>query len=267
MILDDIVKAKKQQVEKAKLSLPQDELMKMLEFREVGREPTLEMHRDFKAAINKPGKVSLIAEIKKASPSKGLICKDFDPIRIARIYQQEGADALSILTEENFFQGQPFYIKEVKQAVSLAVLRKDFLLDEYQLYESALLGADAVLLIASLLSEGLLSKFLTLAGQLEIDAMVEVHSEDDLEKALKIDAQIIGINNRDLRSFRVDLDTTARLTKSIPKDKITVSESGIKSREDVKFLKSLGIKAVLIGEAFMAAPDIGAKVREVMGVN
>lgn len=265
MILDDIVKAKKQQIEKAKLTLPQDGLMRVLESRKVRTGPTLEAHLDFKAAINKPGKVSLIAEIKKASPSEGLICKDFDPIRIARIYQEEGADALSVLTEEDFFQGQLSYISEVREAVSLAVLRKDFLIDGYQLYESALLGADAVLLIASILSEGLLSKFLTLAAQLKMDTMVEVHSDGDLEKALKTGAQIIGINNRDLRSFRVDLDTTARLMKSMPKDKIAVSESGIKSHEDVKFLKNLGIKAVLIGEAFLSAPDIGAKVREVMG--
>jgi len=256
MILSRIIEEKKRVVEESKRMKSQAELVEEMR--------TVSVRSSFKKGISRPHHVNLIAEIKKASPSKGIIRGDFNPARIAMTYQANGASAISVLTDERFFEGKLEHIKIVKEHVSLPVLRKDFIIDEYQIYESAAAGADAILLIAELLSAGELAGFYGLAASLGLDVLIEVHNEEDIEKALKSNAEIIGINNRDLHTFKVDLGVTQKLLRMIPAVKVRVSESGIKTYEDVMFLKSLGINAVLIGEAFMEAGDIAAKMREIM---
>ncbi|MCM8760885.1 MAG: indole-3-glycerol phosphate synthase TrpC [Candidatus Omnitrophica bacterium] len=256
MILSRIIEEKRRVVEAAKLAKPQAELVKETK--------NLYVSSSFKKNIARPHNVNLIAEIKKASPSKGILRGDFNPVKIAMTYQAHGASAISILTDERFFEGKLEYIKLVKDSVSLPVLRKDFIIDEYQIYESALAGADAILLIADILSTNEMRGFAEIASSLGLDVMLEVHNEEDVEKALAVDSPIIGINNRDLHTFKVDLGVTAKLIRLLPQSKIKVSESGIKSYEDVMFLKSLGVNAVLIGEAFMESTDIAAKMHDIM---
>ena len=258
MILSRIIEEKKKAIEQAKSTLSLDEIAKKLE-------GSAQRHRRFTKEISKEHHINLIAEVKKASPSRGVLRKDFDPVKIACAYQRSGASALSILTEEKFFLGKLEHIKKVKEVSDLPILRKDFIIDPYQIYESAFYGAEAILLIADILSEEELEALYSLSRKVGLDAVVEIHNEEDLKKALLVDAKVIGINNRDLHSFNVDLGLTTRLIKAIPEGKIIISESGIKSHEDVMFLKSIGVAAVLIGEAFMTAPDIGTKVRELMG--
>jgi len=221
--------------------------------------------RPFKEAISKPRQISLIAEIKQASPSKGVIRQDFNLTEIARAYQEAGAQALSVLTEEDYFHGNPAYLNEVKAIFSGPVLRKDFILESYQVYESRYLGADAILLIADLLTKDKLVEFMRIADALGLDYLVEVHDEKELKKVLNLKVPIIGINNRNLRTLEVDFKTTEKLFTLIPKDKTVVVESGIKNSQDVLFLKILGASAVLIGIAFMESADIKSKVDEVMG--
>ncbi|MDD5465696.1 MAG: indole-3-glycerol phosphate synthase TrpC [Candidatus Omnitrophica bacterium] len=221
--------------------------------------------RPFKEAISKPRQISLIAEIKQASPSKGVIRQDFNLADIARAYQEAGAQALSVLTEEDFFNGSPAYINEVKTIFNGPVLRKDFILENYQVYESRYLGADAILLIADLLTKDKLVEFMRIADELGLDYLVEVHDEKELKKVLNLKVPIIGINNRNLHTLEVDFKTTEKLFTLVPKDKIVVVESGIKNYQDVLFLKILGASAVLIGTAFMESADIKSKVDEVMG--
>lgn len=256
MILSRIIEEKRRAVEEAKRAKPQNELVKEIK--------NISVKSSFKKSISRPHHVNLIAEIKKASPSKGILRGDFNPARIAMTYQSNGASAISVLTDERFFEGKLEYIKVVKEHVSLPVLRKDFIIDEYQIYESVWAGADAILLIAELLSTNEMALFYNLAVSLGLDVLTEVHNEEDVEKALTTGANIIGINNRDLHTFKVDLGATQKLARIIPQNKVRVSESGIKSYEDIMFLKSLGINAVLIGEAFMEAADIAAKMREIM---
>lgn len=255
--LKDIVAKKKEKIILAKQSLSEEELKLRIQ--------SLAPARPFIESINKPRVISLIAEIKKASPSKGVIRQDLNVSSIASIYQDAGAQAISVLTEEDYFLGSSGFINEVKNAVTLPVLRKDFILEPYQIYESRAFGADAVLLIAELLAKDKLSELMKLASDLGLDCLVEAHSEKELKKVLSLKAPLIGINNRDLRSFEVDLKTTEKLFTLIPKDKVIVVESGIKTRQDMLFLKVLGVNAVLVGEAFMSAEDIGKKVEEVMG--
>jgi len=257
MIISQIIEEKKKSIEASKAKRPQALLMKELE--------GFSGHHRFSKEISKEHHINLIAEVKHASPSRGILRKEFDPAKIASSYKMNGASAISVLTEEKFFLGNLEHIKKVKSSSNLPVLRKDFIVDDYQIYESALSGADAVLLIADILSKEELKSFYSISKKLGLDALVEVHNEEDLKKALDIGSRIIGINNRDLHTFNVDIAVTTRLIKAIPEGKIIVSESGIKSHEDVMFLKSLGVNAVLIGEAFMKASDIGAKVRELMG--
>ncbi len=216
--------------------------------------------RDFKGAIkrNSAG-IRFIGEIKAASPSKGIIRKDIDLLKIVSIYEQK-VDAISVITEEDFFLGSLSYLEEVKKVVTRPVLRKDFIIDEYQIYESSLSGADAILLIASILEGDQPERFLTLAKELGMSVLFEIHDERELEKALKINAGIIGINNRDLKTMNIDLHTTLRLKPLIPSDKIVVSESGIKSREHVRMLEEAGIDAILVGTVLMEAEDLGAKI-------
>jgi indole-3-glycerol phosphate synthase len=256
MILSRIIEEKRRVVDEARRAKSLEELK--AEVRNICVRST------FKKNISRPHHINLIAEIKRASPSKGILRGDFNPVKIAITYQANGASAISVLTDERFFEGRIEYVSRVKENVSLPVLRKDFFIDEYQIYESVAAGADAILLIAEILSVGEMTRFYGIASSLGLDTMVEIHNEEDLEKALSTGASIIGINNRDLHSFRVDLATTQKLTRLIPQNKVIVSESGIKNYEDVMFLKSLGVNAVLIGEAFMEADDIGAKMREIM---
>lgn len=222
--------------------------------------------RDFKSAIKKgAGPVRLIAEIKKASPSQGIIRKDFDLLEIARIYRAKAVDAVSVLTEEDFFCGDLNYITSVRQILAVPILRKDFIFDEYQIYESRANCADAILLIAALLDSMQIRDYIHLSRALGLAVLLEVHNARELERALSADADIIGINNRDLKTMAIDLNTTFQLRKEIPSDKIVVSESGIKTNSDVRKLDEADIDAMLIGTSLMASQDIGKKLDEIRG--
>lgn len=257
-ILKEIILKKKERILLAKQQISEEELKT-----KVG---TLLPPRPFIEAISKPRQISLIAEIKKASPSRGVIRQDFNPQEIAKIYQDVGAQAISVLTEEDYFGGNISYLNEIRNTVNPPILRKDFILEPYQVYESCYFGADAILLIADLLSKEKLSELISIASNLDLDCLVEVHTEKELKKVLPIKgASLIGINNRDLHTLEVDFKTTEKLFPLIPKDKVVIVESGIKSYQDVLFLKILGVSAVLVGEAFMEAEDIKKKVEEVMG--
>lgn len=256
-ILKQIVAKKKERILLAKQQLAQEDLVARLG----GLPPT----RPFKEAISKPRQISLIAEIKQASPSAGVIRQNFNLEEIARQYQEAGVQAVSVLTEEDFFNGNLEYLNRVKALVEAPVLRKDFILEAYQIYESRYFGADAVLLIADLLTKDKLIELMQIADTLGLDYLVEVHDEKELKKVLGLKVPLIGINNRCLRTLEVDFKTTERLFTLIPKGKTVVVESGIKNSQDVLFLKILGASAVLIGTAFMQAPDIKVKVEEVMG--
>ena len=194
---------------------------------------------------------AIIAEIKKASPSAGIIKEDFDPIKIAMEYESFGASALSILTEEDFFMGSIEYLKDVKKITSLPILRKDFMIDEYQIYESKLIGADCILLIASILTDQQIEDFITIAKKLELDYLIEVHDENELKRVDRFEDALIGVNNRNLETFEVDLNNSARLRSSFRQNNIFIAESGIKSREDMNYLKMNNIKVFLIGESLM----------------
>ncbi|MDD4953625.1 MAG: indole-3-glycerol phosphate synthase TrpC [Candidatus Omnitrophica bacterium] len=255
--LAQIVQKKRERILLVKQALPEEELKA-----KVG---ALTPAKPFIGVINKPRQISLIAEIKKASPSAGLIRQDFDPKQIAQAYKEAGAQAISVLTEEDYFQGQISYINEVKDVVDLPVLRKDFILEPYQVYESRFYGADAILLIADLLTREELSAMMQLAKELGMDYLVEVHNEKELKKVLNLKVPNIGINNRNLRTLEVDFKTTEKLYPMIPKEKTVVVESGIKSHQDVLFLKILGVNAILVGQAFMEAADIKKRVEELMG--
>ncbi|OGO45390.1 MAG: indole-3-glycerol phosphate synthase, partial [Chloroflexi bacterium RBG_16_60_22] len=218
---------------------------------------------DFAAAL-RGDKVRLIAEVKKASPTRGLLCPDFDPVALAKTYARHGAAAVSVLTEVNYFQGSLEHLAAVKEAVDIPVLRKDFIFDEYQVYESAAYGADALLLIAAVLDPPETARLLALSRSLGLRCLVEVHNEDELMMALLAGAGIIGINNRNLRTFRVDTNTTRRLRLLVPRENIVVSESGIRNAADMKKMKECKVNAVLVGEALVTAPDIPAKIKELM---
>lgn len=213
--------------------------------------------RDFRGAVCRPDRIGIIAEIKRASPSAGVIRGNADPARIAASYERAGAAAVSVVTEREFFKGDPETLSIVRTAVSIPVLRKDFILEESQIYESRMLGADAVLLIAGILSKRRLSQFLELCDRLGMAALTEVHSEADMEKAMECGAGIVGINNRDLDSFEVSLETTRTLAPLAPPGCCLVSESGIRTPEDLDFLQPCGIKAALVGTALMSAEDPG----------
>jgi indole-3-glycerol phosphate synthase len=222
-----------------------------------------EKPRDFRSAIEKgSGHIRFIAEIKKASPSAGIIRKDFDLSDIARIYEEKAVDAVSVITEEDFFFGELNYIPSVKKIVSRPLLRKDFIIDDYQIYEARAYGADAVLLIAALLEGTQGEEYLHLCRELGLSVLFEIHAHEELGKALRAGADIIGINNRDLKTLSVDLKTTFLLKREIPAGTITVSESGIKTRDDALRLEEAGIDAMLIGTSLMQSDDIGKKIDE-----
>ena len=224
--------------------------------------------RGFEAAILNScnsGWTPIIAEVKKGSPSKGVIRADFDPLEIATIYQANGASCLSVLTDEHFFLGHLSYLALIREQVSLPLLRKDFIFDPYQIYQARGAGADAVLLIAAMLELSQLREFTAIARELSLDVLLEVHDESELETALDTDCRMIGINNRDLRSFVVDISTSERLAAMIPEGRIIVAESGITRREEIVRLTEKGVHAFLIGESLMREDDIGAKLQELLG--
>jgi indole-3-glycerol phosphate synthase len=256
MILDRIVSYNSEELEHKKRELPLAELQRMAS----QQSPALNM-----ASVLRGDGIRLIAEVKKASPSRGLIRSDFNPVEIAEIYAGNGAAAISILTETRHFQGSLDHLKNIRKVLpDKPLLRKDFIVDPYQVYESRAYGADSLLLIVALLSLATLKELLCLSHELNMTCLVEVHSEAEVEIALKSEAEIIGINNRDLNTFDVDIATTERLIPLIPKERIVVSESGIKSRDDIEKLRRSGIDAVLIGEYLMSAPDVGARIRELL---
>ena len=257
MILDQIVANKKQELEVSQRNLPLADLRRMA----LAQPPPV----DFASAL-RGGAIKLIAEVKKASPSRGVIRAGFDPVEIAQIYADNGASAISVLTESRYFEGSLNHLKNIKTALgkTLPLLRKDFIFDPYQVYESRACGADSLLLIVAILSPQPLAELIGLTRQLGMECLVEVHNEAELEIALKSPARIIGVNNRDLSTFAVDINTTRRLRPLIPADRIVVSESGIKDRADMARLRQWGVDAVLIGEALMSAPDIAAKMKELL---
>jgi indole-3-glycerol phosphate synthase len=265
-ILDKIVEQKKREVAKlpSRLIAAGDLRDALLERDE---------RRDFLGALRNPTRntqhatrVGLIAEVKKASPSAGVICKDFDPVRIAKEYEAAGASCLSVLTDEQFFQGSLDYLRQIRAAVKLPLLRKDFIIDERQILEAIEWGADAILLIVRILTAAQLEKFHSLAIEAGLAALVEVHNEAELERAVSIGAQLVGVNNRDLDTFKVDLATTERLAaKMVNTPSLLVAESGIHTRGDVERLAKCGAKAVLVGESLMRGEDIGSKVQELIG--
>ena len=257
-ILDEIVAAKTTELALQKTKVGQREL----ETRISTQSPPLNL-----SGALMSGGVRLIAEIKKASPSRGLLCPDFDPVQLAQTYADNGAAAISVLTDPRF-QGEPEHIAQIKSSGAsqrAPVLRKDFIFDPYQVYEARAVGADAILLIVAILEPGQLKELLALSISLWMQCLVEVHDQGELETALTAGAEIIGINNRDLRTFKTDLAVTERIAPLVPRGKIIVSESGINSKEDLARLGALGVNAVLVGEALVTAPDVAEKVRELTG--
>ncbi len=257
MILDEILANRRVQVaeQKRRVSLAQMRAHAL----------AAQAPRDFARALTRQN-LAVIAEIKRASPSRGVLSTNADPPLLACIYAANGAAAISVLTEDKFFNGNLQDLEKVREVVDVPVLRKDFVLDEYQVYESRVSGADAILLIVRVLTDAQLQDYLALGRSLGMHALVEVHDEVDLERALSAGASIIGINNRNLADFTVDLATTERLAPRIPKESIVVAESGILSRTDVDRVAGAGARAVLVGEALMRAGDVGAKVRELASV-
>jgi indole-3-glycerol phosphate synthase len=262
-ILDRIVADKRDELAAARSAVSLAEMM--------ARSADGPIARDFLAALKRPGPssrlrtgVGIIAEVKKASPSRGLLRADFDPVWLARQYSAGGAAAISVLTDQKHFQGALQHLRAIREALPEGppLLRKDFLFDEYQLYEARAHGADAVLLIVAVLEQPLLQALLSLAKELGMAALVEVHDEGEMERAVVARAKLIGINNRDLRTFEMDLATTERLAPLAAADATLVAESGIFTREDMRRLGACGVSAVLIGEAFVTAADPAAKVRE-----
>lgn len=213
-----------------------------------------------------PEGLALIAEVKKASPSAGVIAADFDPVRIARAYESAGAHAVSVLTDEQFFQGHLTYLTKVREAISLPCLRKDFIIHEVQIHEAAVAGADAVLLIVAALDDAQLRHLYEVATLCQLDVLVEVHDLPELDRALELDAKVIGVNNRNLTTFEVDLETTVRLSEQVPDDIILVAESGLKTRLDTQRVFDAGCNAILVGESLMRTGDIAAQAAELLGV-
>jgi indole-3-glycerol phosphate synthase len=261
MILDDILTHKRKDLEELKARYP---LTRLREAVKRGRRTS---HRSFRKAVLQPHRLSLICELKKASPSEGILRADFQPLRLANLFEYAGAAAISVLTEPHYFKGRASYLRTVREVTTIPLLRKDFIIDPYQLYESALLEADAFLLIASLLTENELQNFLKIGNELEMEALVEVHNEEDLKKALKAGAQIIGINNRNLRTLEVDPHLAKALLGHIPKNIPTVVESGLCRHEELMEYKSLGADAFLIGTYLMKSRDVVASIENLLGEN
>ncbi len=254
-ILDRILVSKKREVARQKQAVNISCLLECIARRKAPL--------GFAAALKGDG-IRLIAEVKKASPSKGVLRPYFDPMALAKTYAENGAAAISVLTDADYFQGSPEHLAAIRQAVGLPLLRKDFIYDEYQVYESAAYGADALLLITAILEPKQLENLLAVSRRLGMGCLVEVHDEEELKKALDAGAEVIGINNRNLNTFEVDLTTTQRILPFVPEDKTVVSESGISRREDVKRLEGWGVDAVLIGEALVTARNVPERIKELM---
>ncbi|WJH34194.1 indole-3-glycerol phosphate synthase TrpC [Paenibacillus sp. CC-CFT747] len=259
MFLDRIVDTKRREVEELKNSFSLTQAEKNI--------AELPPTRGFARALTegRRRRMGLIAEVKKASPSKGLIREDFEPTAIAKAYEEAGTDCISVLTDTDYFQGSNAYLSAVRQAVKVPLLRKDFTIDYRQIYEARVIGADAVLLIAAILTTGQMKEFLQLSRDLGLDALVEVHDQEELDRVLTLDAELIGINNRNLKTFVTDLKTTEELAKTIPAGKTIVSESGISKPEEIDYLYSTGARALLIGEHFMRQPSVSRAVEDLLG--
>ena len=258
MILDEICAHKRGEVDAAKASKPVRQLREEIE--------SAAAPRPFRDALRQEG-ISLIAEIKRASPTKGVILEDIDPANLAALYEQSHARAISILTDKKYFNGTLEDFVKVQKAVHLPCLRKEFIIDEYQIYEARAAGADAVLLITRILDDTQLEEYLGLVERLGMSALVETDSEAEIDRALTVGAHIVGINNRDLTTFEVDINKTLELRKRVPGGNVLVSESGIRTREDVRRLEDGGIDAVLIGEALVTSSNIQAKILELLGID
>jgi indole-3-glycerol phosphate synthase len=255
-ILERILAAKQAEVSSLKRQRPLSEWRSMT--------AGLPLPRNFRAAMDGRD-CRIIAEVKRRSPSKGMLISDFDPLQVASVYEENGAAAISVLTDQEFFAGEKGYLQDIREKVSLPLLRKDFIIDPCQIYETRLIGADAILLIAGILRQEQLAEYLQLAKDLGLSALVEVHDREDLGKALAAGAGIIGINNRNLQTFVTDLQTSRDLICHIPEDRIVVSESGIRTRSDIETLMAAGIHAFLIGETLVKASDRGKQLRELLG--
>ena len=255
-ILKRIVASKREELAEAKQQVTAAELRAQT----ADGAPT----RDFVGALRSDGEVRLIAEVKKASPSAGLIRADFHPVRIAETYREAGASCISVLTDAQWFCGSPQFLRDIRVAVDLPLLRKDFVVDPYQLYEARAWGADAALLIVAILSPSQLRELADLAAELQLAVLVETHTEDEVHVAVELGAELIGINNRDLRVFETDLQTTLRLRPEVPEGTVVVSESGIRQPDDVALLRQHGVNAMLIGEALMREADLAAKTRSMV---
>jgi len=258
-ILDKIVASKRREIEEARNRVGVRKLESQL--------ANVPAPRDFQAALQAPGEIQIIAEVKKASPSAGVLRADFDPVEIAQTYQRHGAACVSVLTDEPFFQGTLLHLSAIRSRVTIPLLRKDFILDRYQLLEARLAGADAVLLIAEILEDERLRQLLHQAEGLELQALVELYDEGNLARVIDSGARLIGINNRNLHTFVTRLEHTLNLVDRIPRECCVVSESGVRDRKDIERLAQAGVRAVLIGETFMRAPDIGAKLDELRGMS
>ena len=254
MILDKIIEYKRFEVEERKRDLPLSSFINEIELKET----------KFHEKLSKKG-ISLIAEVKKASPSKGIIRESFDPIEIAETYEKSNVDAISVLTDKKFFQGDLSYLEKIAKTIKTPLIRKEFIIDEYQIYEAKRYGASAILLIGEVLDYKTLNSFIEKAFELKLDVLLEVHSEEILKKALDTQTKIIGINNRNLQTFEVSLRNSIDLREKIDGSRLVVAESGIRTREDVILLEKNGIDAMLVGETFMREDDINKKIRELMG--
>jgi indole-3-glycerol phosphate synthase len=256
-ILDQIVDRKRQEIAEAQARRSLEDV--------IAAAKDAPAARDFVGALRGTGDVALIAEVKKASPSAGLIRADFDPVQIARTYAEHGAAAISVLTDEQFFQGHLDYLKAVRASVPVPVLRKDFLLDPYQVYEARAAGADAVLLIAECLDDATMTELFQLAAELGMTSLVELYEPENLERVLRLGPSLVGVNNRNLKTFVTDLGHSLRLRPQVPADVAFVAESGIRTRADVERLRQAGVNAMLVGETLMRQPDIAAAVDELLG--
>jgi len=259
MILNDILLQKRKDLDELKQRMPLARLQRIIEKAERPKP------RSFRNAILATRQLNIIAELKKASPSEGVLRENFQPLRIANLYEYAGACAISVLTEPHFFKGRSSYLKTVRQVTRLPLLRKDFIFDRFQLYETALLEADAFLLIASILSEKELEDLIALGKELKMDALVEVHSDAELKKATAAGATVIGINNRDLKTLKVDPERAKQLIPHIPKGVAIVVESGLSTHDELMMYKSLGANAFLIGSTLMKSQDIAATLRKLLG--
>ncbi len=256
MILDEIIAYKKEELAETRRRIPLGDVKNRI----ADAGPV----RGFGKALAGTD-IRLIAEVKKASPSKGVIREDFEPLGIARVYEGAGAACLSVLTESRYFQGRLEYLGAIRKAVGLPLLRKDFIIDEYQIFEARAAGADAILLIAACLERRQIEDLLGIARGIGLDVLVESHTYKELDKALLAGTTLVGINNRDLATFSVSLQTTLDLLKDIPDDRTVVSESGIRTRDDVQLLQKAGVDAILVGESLMREKDIGKKIKELLG--